>query len=304
MDGPTISCADANHYTDIARLTGFGMQCPSRVHPDLRRDIYDNRPFYRARQRPGRLQFFVPGWVFTLSRSGWHAGELSGEVSGSRRAERFDFWKGLPAPVFPLTRRGILRRRYHPAELADFEPISKLLSERLSASLDRPTVNALSLVRNTSSFQALSIAERKVAEHALRGLRLPWTGMHGDLHLFNFLRRRGTEGYCIIDWEYFDPQGSFAYDFIDFFVAGAMIQQGGRWEDLLSERNNWLSAARHVSQVLDVNLQELVVFYLCLKTDIIVRHLNLSLKDPDGQGQRLIGILSGEVDRLASQRDC
>ena len=58
---------------------------------------------------------------------------------------------------------------------------------------------------------------------ALNRLTLPATGMHGDVHLYNFCRLRdGRLG--LVDWEDYAPEASVVYDYVDFHVSSDYLR--------------------------------------------------------------------------------
>lgn len=85
---------------------------------------------------------------------------------------------------------------------------------KLAKSLGYPREEALAYVERTLLFRAAPAAERRRMTGVLKGQPLPRTSMHGDFHFMNFVRHGGR--VRLIHWEFFDPDGTFLLDYLDF----------------------------------------------------------------------------------------
>lgn len=225
-------------------------------------------PLFWRRYMGGQRQlWFLPFVVLKLARD-HHAELLGRERANARAAAHSPFWSDLAVTSVSIGSRALLSRRYAPVSLEDYDAIADLMEERLELAARRPRGPALDLVRRASTLQSLPDALRRPAVAALRALELPVTGMHGDLHMFNFCRD-GLDRFVLLDWEHYDGAGSFAIDYVDFHVANRFMSQRAKWPEFLAARRGPDAAAARAAERLGVAPRALWLAYLLLKIEVI-----------------------------------
>jgi hypothetical protein len=241
---------------------------------------------------------FGPGFVLTLGRGRDGRRLLAPELAGSRQARRHPFWRCAAAPILPLPGLGFARRRYRPADPDDLPAIVAMLEERLAAAARWARVPAIRTVRARDVCGWLSPAERATVEATLARTALPITAMHGDLHLLNCVF--GPGGPRLIDWEHFAPDGSFAYDYIDFFVALGRLEAPGDWPGVLAGIGPDDPAVAAVADRLDLPREAMWLYYLMVKADTVVGRTGPGSGGPAAMRARLYGVLAAALARCAA----
>jgi hypothetical protein len=244
---------------------------PTRIAPGNGRHMIGDGWVFRVRLRRGKRQhIFLPAVVLTIARDRHNRRQLRADRVAAAAAAAHPFWKDLPIGALGLGDRGVVRRRYRPTGLHDFDAVAVLMDDRLDRARQNSRAPALQGVAHRKLFGYLTPLRRARLAAALATLELPATGMHGDLHLFNFVG--DGESFRAIDWEHFDPLGSFVYDYVDFFVAARMIEAGEEWHRLLGRLAPDDPEVQTIVDRLDVDPIRLVAYYLFLKVDILLTH--------------------------------
>ena len=117
-------------------------------------------------------------------------------------------------------------------------------------------------------FQHLTDEEKKALVARVRTLRLPKTSMHGDVHVFNFVF--AGQSPRLVDWEFFDPDGSFVYDYLDFFISVSSINSDDSWHTIMRRLTTSHPAIATVSRRLGISPRVLLSYYLFVKVNTIL----------------------------------
>lgn len=239
-----------------AGLPGSGAAPPSRWG------------FRRLRLRRGRRQLvFLPGGVLKVGRTPFERALLDAEVRGSQAAARHPFWAGAGVRALKLGRAQLFMRRFRSVTDDDFPAAADFTARRLEASLGYPRQPVLAGLERRPVFGRISPDGRDRLRRALAGTRLPATSMHGDFHLHNFVHGTG-DGFRLIDWEHFDPDGSFAFDFLDFHLQAEGMRRGLDWPGLLAGLDPGAPVFLEAARVLGADPAALRLYYLALRIDI------------------------------------
>ena len=178
--------------------------------------------FGRIKKKRGARQLiFMPGLFFKIGRNGVEMSNIERECNSFQKAAKFRFWEPLLTRVYRIPTYGFVGRRLRPATPNDFDRLVETIETHFDASLEYPEGDMYGGVENRPLFQHLTDAERKTLETRLRRFRLPKTSMHGDVHVFNFVF--SGQSPRLVDWEFFDPDGSFIYDYLEFFISVSSI---------------------------------------------------------------------------------
>jgi hypothetical protein len=239
-----------------------------RIPPQQQR--LQGRGFFRVRRRGGLRQIlFLPGAVVKLGLSAAERRLLAAEVGATAAAARHPFWRALPLRSHNLPGAGVINRRLGSVELADFAAVSGLIEERLEASRDYRRQSMRRQVRTQAALGLLGAEDRDAYASEIGDETVPESSAHGDLHFWNFVR--ADDGYRLIDWEAFDPRGSFAFDYVDFHVAVDHDNNGTRWPETLAAVSPGHHAVKRASRVLGVSPRALAAYYRLIKVDTILR---------------------------------
>lgn len=190
--------------------------------------------FQRHSLRRGRRQIlFLPMAVLKLATTPEEQQLSRREAAGNAGARRHPFWRGLLVRVARIPQVGLATRRCRPAEsVGDLRLISATMEARLAAAATFRAAPALGGLMRRNALDLLCPDLRAQLVTRLAGLRLPRTSMHGDLHASNFVRVGA--GVRIIDWEHFDPRGSFVHDYLDFHLDRQRATSGRDWPAFLA----------------------------------------------------------------------
>jgi hypothetical protein len=225
------------------------------------------RWFARLSKRNGRRQLlFLPGVVLKLGLDAPERRKLAIEAERCAAAARLPFWTGLPVRAVTIPGSGFVGRRFRAARPDDLDAVSRVVEDRLDSCARLPRRPMLEDLAHCASVLArLDGAERARLERLFDGQALPETSMHGDLHLFNFVR--SDAGFRIIDWEHFDPRGSFVFDYVDFHVAVDHWSRKRYWPDTLGALDLDHRAIRRGAEVSGTSPRALRAYYLLRKVD-------------------------------------
>lgn len=225
--------------------------------------------FGRQKRRGGRRQLiYGPGLFFKIGRTDSERQLIVREAAAAQAAARHPFWKGLPATVYRVLHHGLVERRGRPATPEDFEPLADLVETRLDAALAHPASEVLEGMERRPLFDHLDGDERRALVAAAGDLRMPRTSMHGDVHVFNFVFVGDTPR--LVDWEFFDADGSFVYDYLDFFISVTAINSDDPWHVIMRGLRTSHPALVAVAARLDVAPGPLLAYYLFLKVNTIL----------------------------------
>ncbi len=268
---------------------------PTAMPPSLR--LPGRRPFFRvARMGGSRQVLFFPLFVIKFGR-GRQAELLRGEAARARAARRSPFWAELAVPMIGMGRWFSLSRRHGAVTLRDYDAIAAIVEDRLDATASVAPAPAFPRVAGNPMLAALPPEARQAAEAHLRRLSLPATGMHGDFHMFNFCRTAGRR-YGVLDWERYDPAGSFAVDYVEFHAANRNYSLGVGWLDMLSRAEAPNAAAIRAAARLSVDPEALWLLFLLLRLNSLAERLGGFAAQPADFRARALDILGRQVARL------
>lgn len=249
-----------------------------------------------------RQLLFLPGFVVKLPMNLRERHSLHAEVGRGREAGRHPLWCDTALRARSLAGMGTISRRCAQVRLEDHGPISRLLTRKLEQSLDYAPAPLPQLLADSSVWNALPQAERRRLDKRLQGTQLPRSSMHGDLHMFNFVR--SDQDYLLLDWEFFDEQGSFIYDFLDFHMTTARLNHDRHWHGFLDGLDADIPAFREASARCGVAPQELLLYYVCTKLDTLshrARHRHGGWdRLPEKSRRRMTGIVAKASRPLAA----
>lgn len=243
---------------------------------------------FRITSSSGAIRFyFLPRVVLKHARTAGAKKAVKAETAAARRARQHPFWHDLASSGVGLGNFGKMQRRFRPTDGPDWLPVREILEKRLTAALTYPLRSMLTYGETRSLFGRLGAEERAVIADILGPEEVPRTSLHGDMHLWNFVDS-GAGGYRLIDWEYFDEDGSFVYDFLDFHVAAAYTTGNGSWVPALSTVTEEHPVFQEVSRRTGTSARALAVYYLLLKIDTLFR---MKPHWPETERELLVAIL-------------
>ena len=175
----------------------------------------NNRRLLRVKKRGGdRWLYFVPGLVIKWATTDAERASLLNERMQAAAAAGTRFWAGDAIGNRLLTRSILVMGRHSNTTPADLHLLTDFVEAKLEAAAGYPMRPALDYLREGLFYVAASEEHRRLIAERLNGQRLPQTSMHGDFHFMNLVRSGGR--VRVIDWEFFDPAGSFVFDYLDF----------------------------------------------------------------------------------------
>lgn len=225
--------------------------------------------FGRIKKKRGARQLiFAPGLFFKIGRSKAETTNIERECAALQEATRYNFWEPLTGRVYRIPSYGFVGRRFRPATPGDFDRLYETVDGLFEEAMVYPEIEAADGVERRPLARHLSRAERATLLGLLRGLQLPRTAMHGDLQLFNFVF--AGDAPRLIDWEFFDPRGSFVYDYLDFFISITAINTDDSWHTIMRRLNPAHPAVARVAARLEVSPRALLAYYLYVKVNTIL----------------------------------
>lgn len=258
---------------------------------------FGDRPIYRAKNRNGQRQLiFLPALVLKFARGQNHQALLQEEAQANRLACVHPFWRDLAAPALRLGRFGILRQRYRAVQLEEFDAVAAIVEDRLHAALAYPRRTMLADLTSRGLFASLSHDRRVRLAAVLFQEQVPATSMHGDLHFFNFVAKRGD--YRLLDWEHFEADGSFVFDYLEFHISVTCFNSGNRWAEVLAGIGPDHPAVRALAARLGADAAALLAYYLFIKIDTIFRRKGGAAPADNLEDEALLTILGRAIDRL------
>jgi hypothetical protein len=225
--------------------------------------------FGRLRRRHGHRQLiYGPGLFFKIGRTDTERRMIAREAAAAQAAARHPFWKELPVRAYRLLDHGFVQRRGRPATTDDFDSLVEIVEARFEAARAYPATDALEGIERRPLFGHLDKDERRALGAAIGKLQLPRTSMHGDVHVFNFVFF--GDAPRLVDWEFFDADGSFVYDYLDFFISVMSINSDDPWHAIMRGLRTSHPAIVAVAARLDLAPQALLAYYLFLKINTIM----------------------------------
>ena len=215
-----------------------------------------------------RQLFFLPGFVVKVPMTLGGGRVMRSEVDRSQAASRHPLWRDTVLEAWSLAGLGTISRRCAPVRLEDHGAIASLLEAKLERALGFRTAPVPRLLEQSTLWQALPREERRRLALRLRGARLPRSSMHGDVHLFNFVREAGD--YRLLDWECFDERGSFVYDYLDFQINVAQLNRDQHWHRLLAGLDAAAPVFKKAAARTGAAPQALLFYYVCTKLDVLI----------------------------------
>ncbi len=225
--------------------------------------------FGRIKKKRGARQLiFMPGLFFKIGRNDVESSNIERECAAVQTVAGYRFWRPLLTRVFRIPTHGFVGRRLRPATPDDFDRLVETVETLFSTALAYPEVDTLEGVVERPLFQHLTQDERRALVGLVSGLRLPKTSMHGDVHVFNFVF--SGKAPRLVDWEFFDPNGSFVYDYLDFFISVSSINSDDSWHTIMRRLTPNHPAIATVSQRLGISPRVLLSYYLFVKVNTIL----------------------------------
>ena len=267
---------------------------PQRSPRYIEHQLRDAACFRMSRRNIGRQLIFAPYLVVKVGMNPAEQRRLACEAAASQAAAAHPFWQGGALRAWRLWGVGLAARRGRPARLDDYDRVRAFVDRRLELAGRYPRAAIAALLARAPLHARLS-RERRAALRAVAGDgALPMTSMHGDLHLFNFATL--DDGLRLLDWEHFEPAGSFAYDAVDFEMASLREDCGAAWEDFLDALPAEHEVFARVGARVGVPPAALFAYYLLLKTGILVKRRGAD----HASSAPFLGALGRQIDRLAS----
>ncbi len=253
--------------------------------------------FFRSKRMGSRrLMLFMPLIVLKTAR-GHHAEMLRREAENAKAAARNPFWSDVAVTSLRIGRSTAISRRHAQVQLADFAEIAAWVERRLDAALAARRGPAVGLIADNPVFAALSPSAQQRVRAALRGLEVPITGMHGDMHMFNFCRvSRG--GFGLLDWEYYVDQGSFAFDYTEFHACARYFGQELKWPEYFENTDAPDPAATRAAARLGVDVGAFWLVHLLIKLNAVAVQRGGFANQPDADRAQFLAIVQRQIDRL------
>lgn len=256
-------------------MQGGGMGIDGVLRPELvpaQQQLIRADRFFRVKRRRGvRHIVFLPGLVLKLGKSRAERRMLTAESAAASSAAGHPFWGELPLRSYRLAGAGVVIRRFRPVELADFDAVSEIIEDRLNACRDYPRRSMLTDVSARRLTGLLDDCERARIETLLASEAVPASSMHGDMHLWNFVQTGAA--YRLIDWEHYDPSGSFAFDYVDFHVAVDHANTRTPWAETLAGVGPGHRAVQRAAGLLGVAPHALATYYRLTKLDTVLARM-------------------------------
>ena len=225
--------------------------------------------FGRLKRRRGHRQLiYGPGLFFKIGRTDAERRMIAREAAAAQAAARHPFWKDLPVKAYRVLHHGFVERRGRPATTDDFDSLVDIVETHLEAARAYPATDALEGIERRPLFDHLDKDERRALSAATGKLQLPRTSMHGDVHVFNFVFV--GDAPRLVDWEFFDADGSFVYDYLDFFISVMSINSDDPWHVIMRRLRTSHPALVAVAARLHLAPQALLAYYLFLKINTIM----------------------------------
>jgi hypothetical protein len=193
---------------------------------------------------------------------------IAREAAAAQVAARHPFWMDLPVRPYRVLEHGLVQRRGRPATTDDFDWLVEIVETRFESALAYPATDALEDIERRPLLDHLDEDERRALSAAIGKLQMPRTSMHGDVHVFNFVFV--GDAPRLVDWEFFDADGSFVYDYLDFFISVMSINSDDPWHAIMRGLRTSHPAIVAVAARLDIAPRALLAYYLFLKINTIM----------------------------------
>jgi hypothetical protein len=225
--------------------------------------------FGRIKKKRGSRQIiFTPGLFFKIGRNVAETDLIERERVAIQKAARYPFWAPFAGRVFRIPSCGFVGRRLRPATPDDFDRLVATVEGLFDSALAYPAIDAIEGVERRPLFRHLTRAERESLTAAIGDLAIPRTSMHGDVHVFNFVFAGNSPR--LVDWEFFDANGSFVYDYLDFFISVNAINGDGNWHTIMRRLDASQPAIVAVADRLGVAPRALLAYYLFVKVNTVL----------------------------------
>jgi hypothetical protein len=222
--------------------------------------LKDRSVFRMSRLRGARRWLFLPFFVLKSAR-GHHAELLRREVSQAWLASEAPFWQSLAVRPRRLTDRTTVTRRFRQVELDDHAGIASLAEALLQEARSAERRSTLVFIMRGPLFRLLSKEQQAVLAERSIAYDLPMTGMHGDFHMFNFCKD-SKGAFVLLDWEHFDPEGSFVFDYLQFHFIHLHWGARAAWPEFLARFDASELPLRRAAAVFNVDPYVLWVAYV------------------------------------------
>ena len=222
------------------------------------------------RKKGNRLILATPFLFAKHARSPVERRSLSTEVANARAAGKMMFWSDIALGLRRIWPSFALSARMRPATLEDHAALAHLNDRLLQRAVACPAVPMHDFI---APLRAMAhVAPEACREEMLREVApysLPRTGMHGDFHLYNFVRRR-RGGYLLTDWEHFDAAGSFAFDYMNFFLSQDRWNSGESFAEFLSGLSPETPAIARAAREFGVSARALLMYYSLMRIEVMI----------------------------------
>jgi hypothetical protein len=253
-----------------------------------------DRAVFRIGRRGGQQLVFLPFLVMKLRRL--RDGKTATELGAGKAAARHPFWRSIAARPVGIPWLGFVNRRFRRVELDDFPPVAAIVEALLERARDCPRQPMLLELVRRPVFHRLDPRQRVRLAAALAPHEVPRTSSHGDFHFFNFVR--AADGYRLVDWEHYDRDGSFLFDYLDFYLTIYKINEERDWPETLRRIAPEHAAFRRAAEAFGIDPASLYAYYLVLKVDMILRHRGGPERFDAGTKVRLAECVAHAVERV------
>ncbi len=244
---------------------------PPKNHPVLQfappRHLKERRfsLVYRISRMGGKRQILFLPFLVLKTAAGSQVRHLQREIENAQAAASTPLWSGLVARPRRIDRRILAMRRFAPIALNDYHAVSEIVEDRLAAAVQYERHPASALIAGRRIIDALPSGDREGVLAALGGITLPRTPMHGDMHMFNFCKKRN--GFVLIDWENYVERGTYVLDYIDFHVHNTYFAQERKWFDFLRGLDTPDRSAVRAAERLAIAPGTLWLLYMLVRLD-------------------------------------
>jgi hypothetical protein len=220
---------------------------------------------YRIVKMGGKRKvLFLPFFVLKAA-AGAQVQHLQREIENAQAAASTAFWSELVVRPRRINRRTMAMRRCANIAPEDYGAVSDAVEDRLAVAAGYERGTASALIAGRRILDVLPRDERVDVLAALRGVMLPLTPMHGDMHMFNFCKR--SAGFALVDWENYAEHGSYVLDYIDFHVHNRYFAREQNWVAFLCGLDAPDPSAVRVAERLDVAPRLLWLLYMLVRLD-------------------------------------
>lgn len=245
---------------------------------------------YVPQKRAGRAVALVPGFFLKFAKTPLAQAALAAEVASTRRARDMEFWEKWTLPIYGVCKSIGVTTRQRAATLDDWDMLVGEIDRKVEESLQWRCQSIADVMAKCTALHVVGSEARKRILVGLRGGRIPVTGMHGDLHLYNCLRgKRGNVLLC--DWEHFDEHGSFAFDYLNFFVSRKRWESGKSFLSFLGCLSEADKDVVGAAERFDISPRNMLKIYKIVRVSIMIDREGGMEAVPEKKMARLRGII-------------